>query len=91
MTQTRIAKDSSGNLAYARELAQIAGFRDFPSSETALADAGRDGYAGCISATVNIDPRGKCRASRPCRQLAANDRRQSPHSGSQIPRRQTRR
>lgn len=51
------AKDSSGNLAYARELARIAGFGVFPSSETALADASRDGYAGCISATVNIDPR----------------------------------
>lgn len=51
------AKDSSGNLAYARELAKIAGFGVFPSSEAALADAGRDGYAGCISATVNIDPR----------------------------------
>lgn len=51
------SKDSSGNLAYARELAKIRGFRVFPSSETALADAGRDGYAGCISATVNIDPR----------------------------------
>jgi len=51
------AKDSSGNLAYARELAKIAGFGVFPSSEAALADAGRDAYAGCISATVNIDPR----------------------------------
>ncbi|MGZ9719532.1 dihydrodipicolinate synthase family protein [Rhizobium miluonense] len=51
------AKDSSGNLAYTRELAKIAGFGVFPSSEAALADAGRDGYAGCISATVNIDPR----------------------------------
>ena len=51
------AKDSSGNLAYARELAKITGFSVFPSSEAALADAGRDGYAGCISATVNIDPR----------------------------------
>jgi len=51
------AKDSSGNLAYARELAKIAGFGVFPSSEAVLADAGRHGYAGCISATVNIDPR----------------------------------
>lgn len=51
------AKDSSGNLVYARELAKIPGFGVFPSSETTLADAGRDGYAGCISATVNIDPR----------------------------------
>ncbi|OCJ00604.1 dihydrodipicolinate synthase family protein [Rhizobium sp. AC27/96] len=50
-------KDSSGNLAYARELAKIAGFAVFPSTEAALADARRDGYAGCISATVNIDPR----------------------------------
>lgn len=51
------AKDSSGNLAYARELAKIAGFGVFPSTEAALADASRDGYAGCISATVNIAPR----------------------------------
>ncbi|WP_349294044.1 dihydrodipicolinate synthase family protein [Rhizobium sp. AN80A] len=51
------AKDSSGNLAYARELTKIAGFGVFPSSEAVLADADRDGYAGCISATVNIDPR----------------------------------
>lgn len=51
------AKDSSGNLAYARELARISDFAVFPSSEAALADADRDGYAGCISATVNIDPR----------------------------------
>jgi len=51
------AKDSSGNLAYARELAKIAGFGVFPSSEVALADVGRDGFAGCISATLNIDPR----------------------------------
>ncbi len=49
-------KDSSGNLAYARELAKIPGFGVFPSSEAALADAARDGFAGCISATVNIDP-----------------------------------
>ncbi|MBB6486096.1 dihydrodipicolinate synthase family protein [Rhizobium lusitanum] len=50
------AKDSSGNLGYARELAKIEGFGVFPSSEAVLADADRDGYAGCISATVNIDP-----------------------------------
>jgi 4-hydroxy-tetrahydrodipicolinate synthase len=50
------AKDSSGNLAYARELAKIAGFSVFPSNEAALAEALRDNYAGCISATVNIDP-----------------------------------
>jgi 4-hydroxy-tetrahydrodipicolinate synthase len=52
----RGAKDSSGNLDYARQLAAIPGFAVFPSNEVSLADAGRDNYAGCISATVNIDP-----------------------------------
>lgn len=51
------AKDSSGDLSYAAELARIDGFAVFPSSETALAHADRDGYAGCISATVNVAPR----------------------------------
>ncbi len=50
------AKDSSGNLDYARTLAKIPGFAVFPSNEISLADADRDGFAGCISATVNIDP-----------------------------------
>ena len=50
-------KDSSGDLAYAAELAGIPGFSVFPSSETALARAREDGYAGCISATVNVTSR----------------------------------
>jgi len=50
------AKDSSGNLDYARSLAKIPGFAVFPSNEISLANARRDGFAGCISATVNIDP-----------------------------------
>lgn len=50
----RGAKDSSGDLAYAAELARIPGFKVFPSSETALARADRDGFAGCISATVSV-------------------------------------
>ncbi|NWJ27676.1 dihydrodipicolinate synthase family protein [Rhizobium sp. RM] len=50
------AKDSSGNLAYARQLAHIDNFAVFPSNEASLADAARDNFAGCISATVNIDP-----------------------------------
>lgn len=50
------AKDSSGDLAYAAELARIDGFDVFPSSEAALARADQDGYAGCISATVNVAP-----------------------------------
>jgi 4-hydroxy-tetrahydrodipicolinate synthase len=48
------AKDSSGDLAYAAELARIDGFEVFPSSETALARADADGFAGCISATVSV-------------------------------------
>ena len=28
----------------------------FQSNEASLADAGRDNFAGCVSATVNIDP-----------------------------------
>jgi 4-hydroxy-tetrahydrodipicolinate synthase len=48
------AKDSSGDLAYAAEIARVDGFDVFPSSETALAEAETGGYAGCISATVNV-------------------------------------
>lgn len=48
------AKDSSGDLAYAADLAKIPNFDVFPSNEAALARAETDGYAGCISATTNI-------------------------------------
>lgn len=48
------AKDSSGDLAYAAELARIEGFDAFPSSETAIGRARADGFAGCISATVSV-------------------------------------
>ncbi len=51
------AKDSSGDLDYAARLAAIDGFGVFPSNEAALANADRDGYRGCISATVNVAPR----------------------------------
>lgn len=48
-------KDSSGNLDYAREVvAANPALHVFPSSETALPRARQDGFAGCISATVNI-------------------------------------
>lgn len=50
------AKDSSGDLDYARELAEIPNFRVFPSDEATLALRNADKFAGCISATVNIDP-----------------------------------
>ena len=48
------AKDSSGDLAYASRLAEIDGFEVFPSSETSIAKAAAEGYAGCISATVSV-------------------------------------
>jgi 4-hydroxy-tetrahydrodipicolinate synthase len=55
---TRIAglKDSSGDLPFAREAAAIgSSFRVFPSTEAALGEA-RDGpFAGCISATANLN------------------------------------
>jgi 4-hydroxy-tetrahydrodipicolinate synthase len=48
------AKDSSGDLDYAADLARIDGFDVFPSDEAALAQAPKHGFAGCISATVNL-------------------------------------
>jgi len=49
-------KDSSGDIAYSRALAQrLPGFDVFPSSEGSLAEAGPSGFAGCISATTNIN------------------------------------
>lgn len=50
------AKDSSGDLAHSTQLALIEGFDVFPSSETALAEAESKGFAGCISASVNVAP-----------------------------------
>jgi 4-hydroxy-tetrahydrodipicolinate synthase len=48
-------KDSAGDLAYARAVVQaVPDFDVFPSSEAALANADADGFAGCISATVNL-------------------------------------
>lgn len=49
-------KDSSGDIAYAKEVAAISpDFDVFPSNEATLGEA-RDGlFAGCISATANIN------------------------------------
>jgi len=49
-------KDSSGDLPYAREAAALSkAFDVFPSTEAALMEA-RDGpFAGCISATANLN------------------------------------
>jgi 4-hydroxy-tetrahydrodipicolinate synthase len=47
-------KDSSGNLPYCRDLAtSLPDLAVFPSSEVALAEAHKSGFAGCISATTN--------------------------------------
>ena len=49
-------KDSSGDMAYARSAAAISkNFAVFPSTETALLEARRGDFAGCISATANLN------------------------------------
>ncbi|MFL5088603.1 MAG: dihydrodipicolinate synthase family protein [Xanthobacteraceae bacterium] len=49
-------KDSSGDMAYAREAAAIASdFAVFPSTEAALPEARGGPFAGCISATANLN------------------------------------
>jgi 4-hydroxy-tetrahydrodipicolinate synthase len=49
-------KDSSGDMVYARDAAAIApGFKVFPSTEAALPEARSGPFAGCISATANLN------------------------------------
>jgi 4-hydroxy-tetrahydrodipicolinate synthase len=49
-------KDSSGDMAYAREAAAIGpDFDVFPSTEACLMEARGGGFAGCISATANLN------------------------------------
>jgi 4-hydroxy-tetrahydrodipicolinate synthase len=55
---SRIAglKDSSGDMAYARSAAAISrNFAVFPSTEAALLEARQRDFAGCISATANLN------------------------------------
>ena len=55
---SRIAglKDSSGDMAYARDVAAISReFDVFPSTEAALLEARQGAFAGCISATANCN------------------------------------
>ena len=55
---SRIAglKDSSGDMNYAREAAAISkSFDVFPSTEAVLLDAKAGAFAGCISATANLN------------------------------------
>ena len=50
-------KDSSGDMAYAREAAAISkSFDVFPSTEAVLIEAKNGAFAGCISATANCNP-----------------------------------
>lgn len=49
-------KDSSGNLDYARGIAAIGGLKVFPSNEGTLLEARNEKkFAGCISATANLN------------------------------------
>jgi 4-hydroxy-tetrahydrodipicolinate synthase len=49
-------KDSSGDMAYARALTKAhPGFAVFPSTEAALSEGRAAGFAGCISATANLN------------------------------------
>lgn len=49
-------KDSSGDMAFAREAAKVApGFAVYPSNEAALLEARDGAFAGCISATANCN------------------------------------
>lgn len=49
-------KDSSGDMVYAREAAAVSPqFRVFPSTEAVLLEARSGPFAGCISATANLN------------------------------------
>jgi 4-hydroxy-tetrahydrodipicolinate synthase len=50
-------KDSSGDMDYARAAATVApGFKVFPSTEACLIEARTGVFAGCVSATANLNP-----------------------------------
>jgi 4-hydroxy-tetrahydrodipicolinate synthase len=66
-------KDSSGDLAYAREIASIdPTFKVFPSNEAILLEAGAGQFAGCISATANLNAAFCAQAFRHGDQVALN-------------------
>src|SRR5262249_27479624 len=49
-------KDSSGDMNYARAAVALkAGFKVFPSTEAVLIEARAGAFAGCISATANLN------------------------------------
>jgi len=50
-------KDSSGDMDYARAAAALSNdFAVFPSTEACLLDARNGAFAGCVSATANLNP-----------------------------------
>ncbi len=50
-------KDSSGDMAFARAAAKVSpDFAVFPSTEACLIEARAGDFAGCISATANLNP-----------------------------------
>ena len=50
-------KDSSGDMDYARAAAALSkDFAVFPSTEACLLDARNGAFAGCVSATANLNP-----------------------------------
>jgi 4-hydroxy-tetrahydrodipicolinate synthase len=49
-------KDSSGDMSFAREAAAVdRGFAVFPANEATLIEARQGAFAGCISATINLN------------------------------------
>lgn len=57
-------KDSSGDLDYAAKIASIPGLRVFPSNEAVLLKARAGEFAGCISASANVNAEYCARAFR---------------------------
>ncbi len=48
-------KDSSGDLSYCKEIVEaVPGFKVFPSNEVCVSEAHANGFAGCISGSVNV-------------------------------------
>jgi len=67
-------KDSSGDMAYARAIAALSpDFAVFPSTEACLIEARDGAFAGCISATANLNPDLCARAWRDGDQAALAD------------------
>ena len=74
-------KDSSGDMAYARSAAAISkNFAVFPSTEACLIEARSGDFAGCISATANVNADLCARAWRRRRYRRPRCRRHDPQT-----------